>query len=343
MKKFLWLFAATLGLVVGGLYLGAWPTRLHYIVERHASVPVSGVVYGIGQIRGSFTAPQPYPVVFTPKGVMPLPEHVASRPLPDITRRVLYGALALEEEISIPITLPAGDYEEVTSYFMAKVELAVDIIRRDIPQMFWLSLGPYTVEWSGNTLTRSGTLNIRLNYRHTTAQVIGLREQIDEVTQNLLAKAPSDPLQATAFFHDWIIRNTVYACYLADGSTPLAGSEHGFNIDGVFLRGSAVCEGYSKALALLCDLAGIPNVIVYGVAAGEKHSWNLIYLYGHWYLVDPTWNDPAGAEDMLAHTFFLLGSQSVVNGQPVHEIFRPDSAQYPPLSRYGFFERRANN
>jgi len=251
---------------------------------------------------------------------------------------VIEGVLALEHPIVIPLTLPPGDDEQITDYFIEHVELAVDIIRRDIPAVFWLSLETYRIEWSGNMATRSGILTVYLNYRHAEREVERLSAQMWEVIDNIIQSAPDNPLEKITFFHDWIVNNTVYAAYLAESNGVIQGYEHGFNIDGVFLRGSAVCEGYSKAFKLLSDIAGIPNIIVYGVAKDENHSWNYVMLEGQWYLVDVTWNDPVGEEDILLHTFFLLGSESVVDGFTVSEIITEDDAEYPTLARTGFFE-----
>ena len=337
-KLLLLLFAITLSVFTGMLYFGVLPARLHDIFDRHAPMPVTQVVHGIGGVREFFSPYQPLAVAQTDilsEKLTPLPSGIAERELHYITRQVLYGALAAQEDITIPATLPPGDYNEVTEYLMSKVELAVDIIRRDIPEIFWLSLGAFGIEWSGNMTTREGVLTVRLTYRHTPEQIQGLRTQINRVVQNVLDTAPSDTLGKITHFHDWVVTGTTYACYVLVDLT--SQGQHAFNIDGVFLRGSAVCEGYSKAFALLCNLAGIPNVIVYGVAGGENHSWNYVYLEGQWYLIDPTWNSPIGEENILLHTFFLLGSHSMVGDLPVYQIFTPDSAEYPSLSPTGFF------
>lgn len=90
-----------------------------------------------------------------------------------------------------------------------------------------------------------------------------------------------------------------------------------------------VCEGYARAMKVLCDRAGIPCVLVNGNAYYEKdgtpvpHMWNSVQMEdGKWYGLDVTWNDPAvrdengsripgavsGYED---ESFFLTGSETV--------------------------------
>lgn len=90
-----------------------------------------------------------------------------------------------------------------------------------------------------------------------------------------------------------------------------------------------VCEGYARAMKVLCDRAGIPCVLVNGNAYYEKdgtpipHMWNSVQMEdGKWYGLDVTWNDPAvrdengsripgavsGYED---ESFFLTGTETV--------------------------------
>ena len=335
MKKLLLLFAIILFVFGAMLYLGIMPERFHDFVDARAPGSVSRAVDGIPRLRDSTAAPEPEPPVIH-ESLASAPDEVAPRDLPYITLRTIEGVLALNEEIIIPVVLPQGNDNEITQYFLSQVNLAVDVIRRDIPEVFWLSFRPYSIEWSGFMETREGTLTVSFIFRHTREEISRLIAQMQNAIYSLVSAAPDDPVEAVTFFHDWIINNTDYAQYLLDGN-PI-GNEHGFNIDGVFLRGSAVCEGYSKAFKLLLDKAGIPNVIVFGEAKDEKHSWNYVKLEGQWYLVDVTWNDPAGEENVLLHTFFLLGSESLVDGAPVSEIFSPDGADYPVLSRTGFFE-----
>ena len=64
-----------------------------------------------------------------------------------------------------------------------------------------------------------------------------------------------------------------------------------------------VCEGYARALKLICDELGIPCVLVGGVGNGENHMWSYVRLEnGYWYAMDVTWNDGTRSKD-----YFLVG------------------------------------
>ena len=64
-----------------------------------------------------------------------------------------------------------------------------------------------------------------------------------------------------------------------------------------------VSESYARAFKVLCDYAGIPCVLVDGLAspsedeAGEGHMWNYVEVNEKWYGVDISWNDPSGGDD----------------------------------------------
>lgn len=50
----------------------------------------------------------------------------------------------------------------------------------------------------------------------------------------------------------------------------------------------SVCQGYSLAFKLLCDMAGIEC----GYAISENHIWNIAECNGNFYHIDVTWDDP---------------------------------------------------
>ena len=57
---------------------------------------------------------------------------------------------------------------------------------------------------------------------------------------------------------------------------------------GALRDGVAICGGYSSALKLLFELAGIPCYNVTGIAGGENHMWNIARLDGQWLWFDST-------------------------------------------------------
>ena len=59
---------------------------------------------------------------------------------------------------------------------------------------------------------------------------------------------------------------------------------------GVFVNKKAVCGGYSWAINVLANTAGIQCYNVSGVASGVNHAWSRAYYNGGYYYFDATWD-----------------------------------------------------
>jgi hypothetical protein len=116
--------------------------------------------------------------------------------------------------------------------------------------------------------------------------------------------------QKVKAIHDFLVDWTTYDYdeYANRGSNPSAHKE-----SGVFIKGRAVCDGYSSSFKLLCDLAGIECDIITGKASdifnNDKHAWNIVKIDSNWYQVDVTWDDniteQTGSETIL-YDYFLV-------------------------------------
>ncbi len=87
--------------------------------------------------------------------------------------------------------------------------------------------------------------------------------------------------------YDWVMAHTVYDS-----------TYHFYGADGTLLRGTGVCDSYSKAYYLLLQAAGIESFRI----SSSGHAWNAICLDGQWYQTDATWDDSAGA----IHDYFCI-------------------------------------
>jgi|GEM_PF-6322138 len=85
--------------------------------------------------------------------------------------------------------------------------------------------------------------------------------------------------------HDYIVSSTQYYTGIEDARDV-------FYESGVFFSNRAVCQGYASAIKLLLNMSGIYATGVYGTGNSQPHAWNLIRLYGDYYHLDATWNDP---------------------------------------------------
>ena len=144
----------------------------------------------------------------------------------------------------------------------------------------------------------------------------------------------SDYEKALSLF-DWISYNTsydytsyttpVYSATVAQYPTLLPC----YYLEGVFQRdgsqGYSVCDGFSKAYSLMCNMIGIDCIRVTGDAdTGSSkggHAWNKVYIdtnpldnqKGKYYLVDITWTEfqSSDNQELLSHTYFGLSDEDV--------------------------------
>lgn len=108
--------------------------------------------------------------------------------------------------------------------------------------------------------------------------------------------------------HDYVINNTVYDYknYARD-TIPY----ESYDAYGCLVRGAAVCEGYTQAMKLLCDLSGIECIVAVGQTkngGNEGHSWNIVKIDGAWCHTDLTSDDPVSDDgtNVLTYCYFNL-------------------------------------
>ena len=87
--------------------------------------------------------------------------------------------------------------------------------------------------------------------------------------------------------HDHLVRICDYDLNAADHPRTSAPARSAYS---VLVRRKAVCEGYTMAYRLLLNAAGILSEEI--VSDKMNHCWNYVYLRGHWYHVDVTFDDP---------------------------------------------------
>ena len=135
----------------------------------------------------------------------------------------------------------------------------------------------------------------------------GTHPTLDQVVSNVVNsnRVAGDDWQTALNLHDYLTHNAYY-----DNTLTIYGA------DGVLLRGTGVCDSYSKAYTLLLRKAGIS---VHRVISGQmNHAWNRVCIDGIWGHVDVTWDDPSGSTEVVSgseyHHFFLVSDDFFQDG-----------------------------
>ncbi len=165
-------------------------------------------------------------------------------------------------------------------------------------------------------------------------------------------------LQKVAVIYDWIVYEISYDYEVAQSSVGASGSGYNaFYLEGVFNDGMAVCDGKSKAFALLCGMEGIKALRIRGYANAELsslteeqkakagHAWNKVLLDANgdgvkeWYVVDTTWGDasvktsenPVQVDEYLTYSYFLRTDADILN---THESSMEQPVAYSAYNTY---------
>ena len=140
-----------------------------------------------------------------------------------------------------------------------------------------------------------------------------------KVLNNIIKVGMTDYEKVVSIF-DWIVLKTTYDEYAYyqtkyNGQQPMKYAC--YYLEGVFLdnQGLAVCDGYSKAFSLLCNMEGIDCVRITGTGnTGTEmggHAWNKVKIDGKWYMVDITWAETISSGvnydiETVTHRYFLI-------------------------------------
>ena len=206
---------------------------------------------------------------------------------------------------------------------------AFDAFVYDYPEVFWINSlqFSYGISFSVSDDTVTGRISaLTLFGKERWEGALGetglFQSKVDNAEGTVAERLNAGMSQAQKLkvIHDYVCEITDYA-----------ESAQSHCAYGVFVNGVAVCEGYAKAIKILCDRFGIPCVLGPGEAklggsATEAHMWNYIQIDGRWYMVDATWDD----QETIRNTYLLAGSSSegfvsVISSERVCSTYFSDS------------------
>lgn len=160
------------------------------------------------------------------------------------------------------------------------IAIAFRALSSDNPQIFWLP-GSYITSPDGSKLAFSYK---NLDYTFTAEEKLKAEQKVNDVVGRLTSQAQklNSRFEKELFFHNWLCENVSYN---NDGTDDI------YTVYGALINGVAVCEGYARAMQLLCDSVGIPCTVTYGFLNGVGHMWNIIDPGDGWYHLDVTCDD----------------------------------------------------
>ena len=176
-------------------------------------------------------------------------------------------------------------------------------------------------------------------YNDLSAYDTGLSAAVSSIRQTRKNESVYETVKA---IHDYILQNASYDYSALSGSAYTYG--YAYTAAPLFTgKGTFVCEGYSKAMKILCDKFGINCALVSGDgmtsdSSGGPHMWNYVQIGGKWYAVDATWDDGRFYQDgtpAMDYGYFLVGSSTwVKNSKTFSQDHIPNGHVMSSPTRY---------
>lgn len=197
-------------------------------------------------------------------------------------------------------TTNANGYYVMPHFTVEGSSLAEQDIRKvlaafqeDHPEIFWIaSVFGYTYSEQGTIVE----LYSPISPAACKEGMVAIQQALREACAVLQSGMPE--FERELALHDWLLRRVTYDEQTAQDLARW----QAFTAYGALAEGSAVCEGYARAMQLLLSFANMPCRLVNGSGVDGLHMWNLVQVEGSWYHLDPTWNDGNAA----AYQYFNL-------------------------------------
>ena len=253
-----------------------------------------------------------------------------------------------------------SETEELTSEekseAMKDVFLGVSAFRYDHPEIFYLdpqckasySYSLKSTDESGRCCWEVTSITLKIQLLFTTSNSLNTaKRKYNSAIDSALTEAKkfSERDEQVKALHDWLCNKITY----------LSSAEYAHSSYGSLVEGECVCEGYAKALKVLCDQLDIPCKMVLGTgytsSGSDAHMWNYVRMDdGIWYAVDATWDDQ---KQKTYDDYLLVGGKSVSPAisegrtfSDTHEptgYFTTDTTtmqfRYPTLSEQAYVRR----
>lgn len=208
--------------------------------------------------------------------------------------------IVLIQDLDIQEALTTQNVGDVLDYYM-----------KDNPIVFYVD-SHYTIEQSN--VMHYQISKLQLKYRYSEAEinihVDVLEKELDRIISEKITEEMTKYEMELAL-HDYLLENTDYY-YCADVEDIPYEKHTAYS---ALINKSCVCDGFSKAFALLLDKVKIENVVISGMVNSTTHSWNIINLDGQWYNVDVT-SDNQNIDDQTkvkTHIFFNVTDEQLGN------------------------------
>ena len=203
----------------------------------------------------------------------------------------------LEQRFANP-TEPSGDGMSVISFHTQTYGSSDDYLSaayaviRDHPEFFYYEMNIQATVIGNHVLLKMPLL-------YSLAEIKSCKFRLEHAINLITAKAKtySSMWDRERYIFEYLQTHTDY--------NESDFSHENYNIIGPLLLKKGVCEGISKAFAVLCHRVGIPCIVVFD----DKHMWNMVNVGGEFAHVDATWGAKNGS--ICDYSYFNVSDREI--------------------------------
>lgn len=195
--------------------------------------------------------------------------------LAEVKKTLKQGLLAVQDSIDV------SQYEIFPEEFETIYKQVVD----ENPELFYVKGGyGYDAYTTVSNVYPHYELDRMSDAGLTEAQRSEIKQRqaaLEQVVGEIVAQVDASwtELQKALFLHDYLATHAQYDTTYT-----------GYDAYTILVKGTGICEAYTRAYRLLLNRVGIASGIVR--SQNLDHVWNLVRIAGSWYHIDVTWDDP---------------------------------------------------
>lgn len=192
---------------------------------------------------------------------------------------------------------------------------AIEAVHFDHPEFFYVNFHRILyIKYSGYYVYQP----IYFYDRDETERRMGqIRKCTDEIRKTIDSSPRQSVYTICGGIHRFLVRNNTYDHGAAEDPEP---NMHAYTIEGPFLHGKAVCEGFALAFRYLCMLYRIDAIVVTGVSLRpgcktyELHAWNIVRQDDKCAHVDATWDlCLTGEREKIRYDYYFLADRDMIS------------------------------
>lgn len=153
-------------------------------------------------------------------------------------------------------------------------------------------LTDYVENFNYNYRDGDGSITMHIDYDNKDtadrqAKSKALDQKAGQIVASLVTQGMTDRQKAEAL-NNYVAQNVKYDF---EGFRAFQAGQNVYGLQTAYaglVEGKAICQGFARAYKLLCDKAGVPCVVLFGMTKqfGTTHAWCRVNLDGKWETVD---------------------------------------------------------